>query len=171
MAKSSGRNLSEAEKSHEDAEGYRDRKERYISSLSRLDEEIAEFEKIAETFDIYMQEYNAVMNRIIYTEGLEFDRYKEASKRSVTRAATCAQAVIPILNITILTSEGEPSKQLSKALETGALFRRALMEERELPAQDIVDGQTAKPQVEESSNGQTLTAAEETNPKMEPKAT
>ncbi len=150
MAKSSGRNLSEAQKSHADAENYRDRKEHYISSMQKLDEEISELKEIMETFDIFLEEYNAVMNRILYTEGREFEKYRDDSKKSVTRAAACAEALVPILNITIVTLEGEPSRQLSEALEKGRRYRKALIDEADLPAPDSVNKQLPEKLCEDS---------------------
>ncbi len=162
MAKSSGRNLSEAQKSHADAESYRDRKERYISSMQRLDGELSEFKEIMETFDIFLQEYKAVMKRILHTEGMDFEKYREESKKSVKRAAACAEAVVPILNITIVTSEGEPSKQLSEALEKGRSFRMALIEGEELPARRGLDDHPSEaPSEERGVSGDALQIEQE----------
>ena len=136
MAKSSGRNLSEAENSHADAENYRDRKEHFISSMDKLNSEISEFKEILETFDIFLQEYNAAIRRILYTEGRDFESYKERSRKTVSRAAACAQALVPILNITITTSDGSASEQLFEALEKGKLFREALIHEEVLPGEE-----------------------------------
>ncbi len=171
MAKSSGRNLSEAQKSYADAENYRDRKGHYISSIQRLDEEISELKKILETFDIFLEEYNAVMKRIQYTEGREFEKYREGSKKSVTRAAACAEAVVPILNITIVTSEGEPSKQLSEALEKGKLFHKALIDEEELPARNSTDEEIVKPLSKEVEEKHQETDREESTLQIEQEST
>ncbi len=133
MAKSSGRNLAVAKTSHADAMNYRDRKMFYTEAMERLEERMQNYLKILETFDIFMQEYNAVIRRILYTEGREFEKYKESSQERIERAARCAEAIVPILNITIVTSEGTPSEQLEEAIELGSAFREALMNEEPLP--------------------------------------
>ncbi|BBG66573.1 hypothetical protein NNO_1870 [Hydrogenimonas sp.] len=144
MSKSSGRNLMEAESSHADAENYRDRKEHFISSMERLDSEISELGDILETFDVFLQEYNAVIRRILYTEGAEFENYKESSRKLLSRAAVCAEALVPILNITVVTMEGTPSEQLSEALERGRAFRKALIEDGELPNEAAIRKESAE---------------------------
>lgn len=155
MAKSSGRNLAEAQNSHADAENYRDRKEHYISAMQKLNDEISQFKEILETFDIFLQEYNASIRRILYTEGREFENYKERSKKTVSRAAACAQALVPILDITITTSDGQPSKQLFEALEKGKSFREALINEEELPDnEDRVYEHTGEPHSSEAEPAQ-----------------
>ncbi len=136
MAKSSGRNLSVAQTSHADALNYRDRKAFYTSAMQQLNEKMQAYGKILETFDIFMQEYNAIIRRILYTEGKEFDSYKEDSKRTIERAAACAEAIVPLLNITIITSEGTPSDQLFEAVEKGNAFREALITSAPLPKEE-----------------------------------
>ncbi len=134
MAKRSGSNLAEAQNSFADAQTYHERKERYISAMESLSEELARFGEILETIDIFMQEYNAVVKRILHTEGRDFMKYKEASKEVVGRAALCAEALAPMLGIAIVTTEGEPSEQLADTLRKGTIYRDALVDGKPLPA-------------------------------------
>ncbi|WP_457598775.1 hypothetical protein [Hydrogenimonas sp.] len=136
MAKSSGNNLAEAKNSFADAQTYHERKEHYISAMDALSEALERLGEILETIDIFMQEDNAVLRRILHTEGRDFQRYKEGSKERVVRAAHCAEAVAPMLSITIVTSEGEPSEQLTDTLQKGSLYRDALVAEEPLPERE-----------------------------------
>ena len=136
MGKAAKRNLETAEAIYNEAENYHSKKTRYTDAMDALVEELDAFEKILETCDIYMQEYNAVLQRIIHTEGTDYEAYRNVSKDIVNRAAECAEALVPLLNIAIVTTEGTPSKQLSDAIAHGERIVLALMEERPIPSAD-----------------------------------
>ncbi len=133
MAKNSGKNLAIAEGFHADARNYRDQKEGYLNLLTSLESELSQFRDILETFDIFMQEYNAILRRIQFTEGKDYEEYGERSKEVVKRAAICAQAIVPILNITIVASDGSVSEQLLGAIEEGKRYSEALTSQKPLP--------------------------------------
>ncbi|MCF6200990.1 MAG: hypothetical protein L3J42_02490, partial [Hydrogenimonas sp.] len=126
MAKSSGKNLAAAKKCYDDAKNYIEQKEHYLNDIVTLQRELSQYKDVLDTFDIFMQEYNAILRRILFTEGKEYEEYGKSSKEVVKRAAICAQAIVPILNITIVASDGSPSKQLLSAIEEGKRYSEAL---------------------------------------------
>lgn len=134
MGKAARRNLAIAEEVHAEAEKYHQKKAHYTDAIGRLLEELDALENILYTCDIYMQEFNAILQRIIHTEGRDFEAYKNSSKDIVKRAAECEESLVPLLNIAIVTSEGTPSKQLSMAISNGERLVLALIEERPIPA-------------------------------------
>lgn len=138
MGKAARRNLETAEAIYAEAENYHEKKSRYTDAIDALVDELDRFEKILETCDIYMQEYNAVLQRIIHTEGTDYEAYRNVSKEIVNRAAECAEALVPLLNIAIITTEGTPSKQLSDAIAHGGRIVLALMEERPIPSPEEI---------------------------------
>ncbi len=135
MAKNSGKNLSKAQKCHTDAMSYKELKESYLNGMKSLEKELLEFRDILETFDIFMQEYNAIIRRIQYTEGRSYEEYSDKSKEVTKRAAVCAQALVPILSITVVASDGSPSGQLLDAIMEGKRYSEALTSQKPLPAE------------------------------------
>ncbi len=148
MGKAAKRNLEVAEETYNDAVRYHKEKSRYIEAIETLIQELDQFEKILETGDIYMQEFNAVLQRILHTEGVDYTAYRNASKETVDRAAECAEALVPLLNIAIVTTEGMPSKQLSNAITHGNELILALVEERPLPATEALEASEEEATVE-----------------------
>ena len=136
MGKASKRNLETAEAIYAEAENYHEKKTRYTDAIDALVEDLERFEKILETCDVYMQEYNAVLQRILHTEGTDYEAYRNVSKDVVKRAAECAEALVPLLNIAIVTTEGTPSRQLTDAIERGERIVLALIEERPIPTME-----------------------------------
>ncbi len=152
MSKSSGKNLQAAQQSHTDAKNYHDRKEFFATAMQNMNEEISQFNKILETFDIFLQEYNATINRILFTEDDEFENFKNDSKLIIERAAATAEAVIPLLNIAITASDGTPSKQLSVAIAKGELYKRALIEQKPLPDTTVEEEDKSEIPIETSKD-------------------
>ncbi|WP_457595899.1 hypothetical protein [Hydrogenimonas sp.] len=136
MGKAARRNLARAEASHARALEYAQKLRQRADNFRALADELARLTDILETCDIYMQEFNATLRRIRHTEGDDYSRYKEASKAIVRRSARCASALIPMLNIALVTTEGAPSSQLARALERGDALVAALVEEKPLPESD-----------------------------------
>ncbi|WP_456383022.1 hypothetical protein [Hydrogenimonas sp.] len=148
MGKTAKRNLESAKATYAEAEEYHEKRNRYAETIETLTEELALFENILQTCDIYMQEYNAILQRIIFTEGTDYDAYRNVSKDTVKRAAECAESLIPLLNIAIVTTEGTPSQQLSHAIEHGRRIVAALLEERAIPsAGELADTSEEKEEV------------------------
>ena len=133
MGKTARRNLATARQVYEEAQSYHDKKIRYAEAAEELERKLATLEKNLETCDIYLQEYNAVLRRILHTEGHDFESFKVHSKEAVERAMACARALVPMLNTAIVTTEGTPAKQLDEAIEWGERVVAALTEERPLP--------------------------------------
>ncbi|WP_353661287.1 hypothetical protein [Hydrogenimonas sp. SS33] len=148
MAKASRRNLAAAEEVYEAAKAYHDKKSDYAEAAEKLAGELEALRQILETCDIYLQEYNASLRRILHMEGEDYESFKPASKERVEQAAECAHALVPLLNIAVVTTEGTPSHQLQQALERGRLVVEALKEERPLPTFDDTPAKTAEPESE-----------------------
>ena len=136
MGKSARRNLKRAEAIHEAAARYAEKRGEQTQTVEQLNEDLERLEKIYETCDIYLQEFNATIRRILHTEGDDFTAFKPASQRAVTRAAACAEGIAPILNIAIVTTEGTPSRQIERAVAFGESLVSALTEESKIPAYD-----------------------------------
>jgi len=162
MGKASRKNLAVAEAAYAAAEGYRDEKERYSEAAETLEKELASLQDVLETCDIYLQEYNAVLQRILHTEGSDYETYKVHSKEVIGRAASCALAAVPLLNIAVVTTEGRPSMQLRKAVEEGEKVVVALVEEHAILIPDMTVVEEEAVPMEE--------AKEETEPEMEEEA-
>ena len=130
MGKAAGRNLKKAEATYEKAKAYADQKDRYTQSMESLAHSLKKLAKDYETFDIFMEEFNAVLRRIAYTEGEDFKHYKPKSQEAVRRAAECAAAIAPLLTIALITTEGDPSTQLTETLPKAEALRIALIEDK-----------------------------------------
>ncbi|WP_201351801.1 hypothetical protein [Hydrogenimonas urashimensis] len=168
MAKSARRNLQTAEGIYGEAEKYHEVKNRYAQALDELADELDKLGKILETCDIYMQEFNAVLQRIIHTEGSDFEAYRNPSKDAVKRATECAEALIPLLNIAIVTTEGTPSRQLSDAITHGEKIVLALMENHPMPKMETSEqeqyaeeGLSLPPESEEAAESLEIETKEE----------
>ncbi len=163
MAKSSSSNLSAARSCHENANNYKREKEFYTEAMKQLNGSILEYEKILETFDIYMDEYIAVTRRILYTEGNDFQNYKESSKEIVKRASQCAEAIIEILDIAIVTPQGTPSEELEKAIERGSALKKALINDTPLP-KTVFEGDSSEKEEPSGSDSVTKDLSAEDRP-------
>ena len=153
MGKTARRNLATAKQVFEEAQAYHDKKERYAEAAEELERKLEALERSLETCDIYLQEYNAVLRRILHTEGHDYDAFKVHSKEAVERAMECARALVPLLNTAIVTTEGTPAKQLDEAIEWGERVVAALTEERPLPDPDA---RFAPKEIEEDSESEVI---------------
>ncbi len=143
MGQKARRNLAAAQKSFEAAEEYAARKEAFAERAENLTEKITDLEEILCTCEIYMDEYNATLRRILHTEGKDFEKLKETSRKLLSRAAACEEALIPLLNIAIVTSDGAPSDTLETAIVEGQNLVEALLDER--PFHEAVNRPLASP--------------------------
>ncbi|WP_456452464.1 hypothetical protein, partial [Hydrogenimonas sp.] len=133
MGKAARRNLAKAEAVFEKASAYAEKRGAYSDAIETLANDLQRLEKVFDTCDIFMQEFNASLRRILHVEGHDYRSFKPASQATVDRAAACAQSVVPILNLAIVTSEGTPSSQLEHAIAHGEKIVAALIEEKEIP--------------------------------------
>jgi hypothetical protein len=138
MGKAARRNRQKAEEVREEAERYATKRETFAEEFETLAEELLKLERFFETCDIYMQEFNASLRRILFTEGADYTQYREPSKTVVRRAAECAMAVAPSLGIAVITTEGAPSSHLRHTLVYGEAVTAALLEQEEIPSEEAL---------------------------------
>jgi len=130
MGKAAGNNLKKAEKAFDEAKTYAEEKRRYASSMETLAEALEKLARDYETFDIFLEEFNATLRRILHTEGEDYNNYRPLSQEKVRRAAECTAAMMPLLSIAVVTTEGDPSWQLLNTLPQTESLRSALVEEK-----------------------------------------
>ncbi len=118
MGKASKRNLKAAERSLKEAERYAAEKKRYVDAAEKLDALMEETALLMEATGIYCDEFNAVLRRIVYVEGDDFEGYAPRSKESVRRAAECAEALSAHLDMALVTTEGMVADSLERHVQT-----------------------------------------------------
>jgi hypothetical protein len=59
------------------------------------------------TLDLYLKEYNAVIKRILHTEGDNFEEFMDISKQKVQTAAILDRELLRLINTEIVTQNGE----------------------------------------------------------------
>ncbi len=130
MGKRVDNNLKKAQKAFDEAKIYAEQKKRYAESMETLAEALEKLAQDYETFDVFMEEFNATLRRIRHTEGDDFQHYRPLSQEKVRRAAECAAAMMPLLSIAVVTTEGDPSWQLLNTLPQTEMLSNALIEEK-----------------------------------------
>ncbi len=68
------------------------------------------------TLQVYMHEYNAIMQRILHVEGDNYEEYSRDSKKAVRTAVTIFKRINAIIRTNIIAKNGEISPEARQAL-------------------------------------------------------
>ena len=163
MGKAARKNLAVAETMHEDACRYADEKSGHCHNLTALTRELTTLEELLYTCQIYLDEYNASLRRILHTEGDRFDNFKASSRQLVERANACTVAMRPLLESTVSLETTDPSKQIRQSVVYGTMVVEALIREEPIPPFDpeAVEARIAAQQAAENAKNAEASASEE----------
>jgi len=117
LSKTSKENLKISESMLEDAESYENKMNDIIEKMQNLTLSLQDYRKNLEIYDAYINEFNAIIHRILLTEGDDFENFKPASKAQIERATITVSAIIPHLNIAIITTDNKTADQLLQAID------------------------------------------------------
>jgi len=130
LSKRSKENLAISESMLMDANSYESEMNEVINRMQNLTELLKSYRANIEICDAYVNEYNATIHRIILTEGDDFEKFKPSSKLLIERASVTISAIIPHLNIAIMTTENRVTDQLIQAIDDTKKLVEDLIEEK-----------------------------------------
>ncbi len=110
-------NLKRAKLSHAQADATHHKKVSHIQKTVSLSEYTLELATILKTLQIYMNEFNAVMHRIIHVEGKDFNNYTQQSKKDIQTAVIISKRINTIITTNIIAEDGEITPDTRQALE------------------------------------------------------
>ncbi|MEA1920177.1 MAG: hypothetical protein U9N52_10080 [Campylobacterota bacterium] len=75
-------------------------------------------DEVLRTLQVYLDEYNAIMRRIVHIEGEDFGNYSIPSRQKIETAALLYKTTRSLMNTDIITDEGDLNAQSRMNLET-----------------------------------------------------
>ncbi len=106
-----------AQKVHKDAEFYCTKKEECKKEMEKISEHINKTIKSLHTYDIFFQELDAGLQRVIHLEGkVPFDTYHPKSKEDMKRANLLINSLGGLLSVPMAGDNGSLSKEANEAL-------------------------------------------------------
>ena len=135
LSKTARRNLEIAESLTRKAETYDHTMHETAETMEEVAEALRKYRKDLEICDAFVNEFNASIQRILLTEGNDFEAFKPASKRLIERASAAVTIMIPLLNIAILTTENRTAEQLLRTVESLHGLVENLIDERPLKSE------------------------------------
>lgn len=130
LSSTSKKNLEISESLLMDAESFDSEINEVIKTMQNLTRALQDYRKNIEICDAYINEYNAVIHRILVTEGDDYETFKPSSKAHIERASVTVSAIIPYLNIAIITTENKTADQLLQAIDDTKKLVQNLIEEK-----------------------------------------
>ena len=130
LSSTSKKNLEISESLLMDAESFDSEINEVIKTMQNLTQALQDYRKNIEICDAYINEYNAVIHRILVTEGDDYETFKPSSKAHIERASVTVSAIIPYLNIAIITTENKTADQLLQAIDDTKKLVQNLIEEK-----------------------------------------
>ncbi|MEA3522286.1 MAG: hypothetical protein U9R50_04875 [Campylobacterota bacterium] len=118
----SNKNLSAAQQTFEAAQAQKIEKDVQNSKIMTLCEYTQNLDKALHSLHVYLEEYNAVVNRIIHIEGSDFNEYCAPSQQKIETGVILYKTTQRVMNTDIITAEG--------ALNPISRHELALAEER-----------------------------------------
>ncbi len=107
-----------AQKIHKDAEFYCTKKEECKREMERVSEHVNKTIGSLQTYDIFFQELDARLQRVIYLEGkVPFDTYHPRSKEDMKRANLLIDSLRRLLSIPMAGENGSLSEEAVDALD------------------------------------------------------
>ncbi len=106
-----------AQKVHKDAEFYCTKKEECKREMKKVSEHINEVINSLKTYDIFFQELDARLQRVIYLEGkVPFDTYHSKSKEDMNQANLLIGSLGRLLSVSMAEEDGSLSEEAIKAM-------------------------------------------------------
>jgi len=112
------KNLKIAQQVNKDAKFYCTKKEECKKEMEKVSSHIHKVIASLHTYDIYFDELNATMERIIYLEGkIPFNEYHSKSKEEMKGATILVNSLNELISTPMAGENGSLSKESSKVLE------------------------------------------------------
>jgi len=110
------RNLNAAKAALEKANEVHEKKSSQAHKSITLSEYAQTLNDTLKTLQVYMHEYNAVMQRILHVEGDDYEAYSRDSKKAVRTAVTIFKRINAIIRTNVIAKNGEISPEARQAL-------------------------------------------------------
>ena len=117
MSSRAAQNLKKAEVTHAQADAAHHKKVAQTQKTVSLSDYTFELATTLKTVQVYMNEFNAIMQRILHVEGSDYTEYSEQSKKDVQMAATIHKRINSIITTNVIAEDGEVTPETRKALE------------------------------------------------------
>lgn len=117
MSTRAAQNLKKAEIALAQADSVHHKKSAHTQKALTLSEYALALSKTLKTLQVYMNEFNAIMQRIIHVEGHDFNDYLEQSKKDINMAVTISKRIHNIITTNIIAENGEITPETREALE------------------------------------------------------
>ncbi len=111
------RNLKTAKAALEKANEVHEKKHIQAKKTVTLSEYAKTLYDTLRTLQVYMHEYNAIMQRILHVEGDNYEEYSRDSKKAVRTAVTIFKRINSIIRTNVIAKDGEISPEARQALE------------------------------------------------------
>jgi len=112
------RNQRLAEKINEEAKFYCSKKEECKQEMEKVSAHIHQVIAALKTYDIFFDELNAKMRRVLHVEGdVPFDEYHPKSKEEIKRATTLISGIKELVGTPMAGEDGSLSDEGKRALE------------------------------------------------------
>ena len=103
----STKNLQLTKEIHEKAQEQKLQKKLQQEKIMSLCKYTQDVDATLYTLNLYLQEYNAVIKRILHTEGDDYDNMTELSRKKIQTAAIIDREIIRLINTEMVTENGE----------------------------------------------------------------
>jgi len=123
----STKNLAEAESTFAKAEAVHQEKINQNNKTMTMAQFIETLENNLKTLQIYMDEYNAVLKRIIHTEGTDFNAYGIASQESIQKALATYKTIKSLIGTKVVATDGAISDASRYEVEKSGDFLKTLL--------------------------------------------
>ncbi len=160
--KRSKHNLHVAKKVHEVAQKQKVQKDIQNTKIMTLCEYTQKLDTIVYTLHVYLDEYNAILHRILHTEGDDFESYRLLSRKKVETAAILYGVITRIMNTDIVTADGtlNPLSRHALILAQERLEELSYGELSYREETPYVDSETINPVTEEIDEDMEIEEAE-----------
>ncbi len=111
------RNLKRAKTALEKANEVHEKKHSQAQKSITLSEYAKTLHDTLKTLQVYMHEYNAIMQRILHVEGDNYEEYSRDSKKAVRTAVTIFKRINAIIRTNVIAKNGDISPEARQALE------------------------------------------------------
>jgi len=130
LSKISKENLKIGESMLKDAESYKNKMDEITEKMQNLTLSLQDYRKNMEIYDAYINEFNATVHRILLTEKDSLETLKPASITRIEYAIATVLAIIPHLNIVIITEENTVANQLLQTTTEAKRLVQNLVDEK-----------------------------------------
>ncbi len=110
-------NLKKAERSFEEANAAHEKKNSQTKKKLTLSEYALSLSTTLKTLQVYLNEFNAIMQRILHVEGDNYEEYARDSKKDIRTAVTINKRINSIIRTNVISKNGEITPETRQALE------------------------------------------------------